>query len=191
MRRSEFVYGGGAQEFNLNYEPTSIFQVFINGVLQLASTYSLDGFTVTISGTVLSEGAVVTIIGNGCGDLVNDNVVKIEIFEYTDSNTFTLEQVPNMVFLVFVNGNFLNSLDYSLSVDEITINLPLIEEDEVTVYYVVNGNQFVFINEAPLDGGYYARRNGSWALFAVDIDGGSPESLYLPNQVIDGGDIDG
>lgn len=189
--RSQFAYGGGPQEFTLNYSPESVFQLFINGLLQDSSTYSLTGYIVTITGTVLSEGAFVTIIGNACDNssISDGQTVKIEVFEYIDNKEFTLEFPANNVFLVFVNGQFITSMDYSTGVDTVTVDLPLIEGDEITVYYMVTG--FLFISEAPVNGRYYGRRNQRWEEFILDVDGGAPDSVYMSDQILNGGNLDG
>jgi len=53
-----------------------------------------------------------------------------------------------------------------------------------------NSGRGVGIEEAPINGQLWARKNADWSLVdsnVGDIDGGSPSNVYLISQSIDGG----
>jgi hypothetical protein len=93
-----------------------------------------------------------------------------EIFTYSTSSTFNLSNPEVIPLFVTLNGQVLQEgglLDYTISGSQLTVTAPLRSGDEISILY------FVLIPLLNTN-----KRN---------IDGGAPDSIYLPIQNVDGG----
>jgi hypothetical protein len=126
----------------------------------------IAGTNVSLSGTLTNR-----LVGTGDVTInVNGQVPVRQVFTYTSSNTFTLSQSNPTAIYVTLNGQVLqegSSYDWTISGTTLTITTPLLSGDEISILYYTN---------LPTVTNY-----------GRNIDGGAPNSVYLPIQNVDGG----
>lgn len=97
----------------------------------------------------------------------------IQVFTYSTSNVFSLSDPNPTIIYVALNGQVLTEgsiKDYTVSGTQLTINstnVILQSADEITVLYYTQVPRI--------------------SLYGRNIDGGAPDSVYLPIQNVDGG----
>ena len=93
-----------------------------------------------------------------------------QVFTYVASNVFSLSfSLPHVIY-VSLNGQVLReggSYDWTVSGTSLTVSTPLRAGDEISILYY---------SDLPLV-----------TLYRRNIDGGAPDSVYLPIQNVDGG----
>jgi hypothetical protein len=126
----------------------------------------IAGTNVLLSGTLTNR-----LIGTGDVTInVNGQVPVRQVFTYASSNTFTLSQSNPTAIYVALNGQVLEQgalYDWTISGTTLTITTPLLSGDEISILYYTN---------LPTVTNY-----------GRNIDGGAPNSVYLPIQNVDGG----
>lgn len=126
----------------------------------------IQGTNVTLSGTLSNR-----LVGSGDVTInVHGQVPVRQVFTYTSSNTFTLSNSNPTAIYVALNGQVLEQgalYDWTISGTTLTITTPLLSGDEISILYYTN---------LP-----------SVTNYGRNIDGGSPDSVYLAIQNIDGG----
>ena len=101
---------------------------------------------------------------------ISGQVPVRQVFAYTSSNTFTLSYSNPTAIYVALNGQVLEQgglYDWTISGTTLTVTTPLLSGDEISILYYTNLPNVT----------NYGR----------NIDGGAPDSVYLPIQNVDGG----
>ena len=98
----------------------------------------------------------------------------------TGPTTFTLNEIPDSIPLVFLNTLLLDRTFWLLTDDELTITEAIPVDSKIVVYYYQNVSG-TGLREAPINGLTYGRRDGGW----IEVgEGGYPEAEIRESNTV-------
>jgi len=103
-------------------------------------------------------------------EFIGGQVPIRQVFSYSSSNVFSLANPDPTAIYVALNGQVLEEgsiYDWTISGTQLTVTTPLEAGDEISILYYT---------DLP-----------SVTLASRNIDGGAPDTVYLPIQNVDGG----
>lgn len=153
--RQEFEVKSNQSEFSLPLNTKNVVFVYLNGVLLKTSSYTvdLDLRKLTISPpTKANLGDRLIVVTSNCSPRITEAGITVfnETIIYDDSVTIFLQQDPVEKHILFINGQFINSQDYSFNGKELILDPSLLMQngDEIVIFYYIEKS--VFFEEVTL-----------------------------------------